>query len=256
MDIIQSIILGVVQGITEFLPISSSGHLVLFQKLFGVKEPPIFFDTLIHFATLIAVIFYLRKDITTMIKNIKQKETQKLVALIVLGTIPAVIVGFLIKDNIEQVFSSLTLVSVSFLVTALILAITKFFENGQKYLKNITWFDALFVGIFQALAILPGVSRSGSTISAGLFRQLKREDAFRFSFLLFIPVIFGAMVLQITEVDFVSLQNNIIVNLAGFIVALLVGLVSLKILNIIMSKGKIHYFALYCLALGLITLFI
>jgi undecaprenyl-diphosphatase len=256
MDIIQSIVLGAVQGLTEFLPISSSGHLVLAQKFLKISEPPIFFDTLIHFATLIAVISYFRKDIVKIIKDIKQKETQKFLAIMLLATIPAVIAGFLIKDHIEQAFNSLKLVSISFLVTALILGVTKFYEKGQKYLKNITWLDAIFVGLFQALAILPGVSRSGSTISAGLFRHLKREDAFRFSFLLAIPVIAGAMVLQIFETDMSVVTINFLPNIAGFVTALIVGLLSLKILNIIMVKGKFHYFALYCLALGLITLFI
>ncbi|MBI2054203.1 MAG: undecaprenyl-diphosphate phosphatase [Candidatus Staskawiczbacteria bacterium] len=181
MDIFQSIILGIVQGITEFLPISSSGHLVLLQKMFGIKEPPIFFDTLIHFATILAVIFYLRKEIWSVLKGLNKKENQRLVLLILLATIPAVVVGFSMKDEIDEIFNSLSLLAVSFLITALILFLTKFFENGKKNLEKLSWLDSLLIGIFQALAILPGVSRSGGTISAGFFRGLDRTSAFKFS---------------------------------------------------------------------------
>ncbi|MDP3882809.1 MAG: undecaprenyl-diphosphatase UppP [Candidatus Staskawiczbacteria bacterium] len=256
MDIIQSLILGAVQGITEFLPVSSSGHLVLMQKILGIKEPPIFFDTLIHFATLLAVVYYLRKEIFSIIKGIKQKENQKLVVLIALATVPAVVVGFLLKDKIEGIFNSLDLLSITFLLTALILYATKFLKNSQKELKNANWKDSLFVGIFQALAILPGVSRSGSTISAGLFLGLKREDAFKFSFLLAIPVIFGAMVLQIFDFKTGNLNGGFLVNFTGFLTAVIFGFLSLKILEKIAVRGKLHYFAYYCLALALIIFFI
>lgn len=267
MDVIQSLVLGAIQGITEFLPVSSSGHLVLFQKIFGLKEAPIFFDTLIHFATLLAVVFYLKKEIFSIIKNIKQKENQKLVALIVLATIPAVFVGFLLRNNINDIFNSLELLSITFLITALILFATKFFENGQKSLEKLSWFDSLFIGIFQALAILPGISRSGSTISAGLFRGVKREDAFKFSFLLAIPVIFGAMVLQLFDPSSLAkgegfdfnlnnLNSGFLANFVGFVTAAVFGFLSLKILEKITAKGKLHYFAVYCLALSLIILFI
>lgn len=254
MDIFQSLILGIVQGITEFLPISSSGHLVLMQKFFNIKEPPIFFDTLIHFATLLAVIFYLRKEIISILDNIKKKDTQRFLFMIILATTPAVIVGFLLKDKMSEIFNSLNFLSITFFVTAIILAATKFFENGQKYLKNITWFDSLFIGVFQALAILPGISRSGSTISSGLFRYLKREDAFKFSFLLAIPVILGAMVLQMFDIKQCGLCSDFLANFVGFIAALIFGFLSLKILEKVAAKGKLHYFAFYCLALSLIIL--
>lgn len=254
MDIFQSIILGIVQGITEFLPISSSGHLVLFQKLFGMQEPPIFFDTLIHFATILAVVFYLRKEIWSILKGLNRKENQRLVTMLFLATIPAVIVGFSIKDEIDEIFNSLSLLAISFLITSFILFLTKFFEKDKKDMVKITWVDSLFVGIFQALAILPGVSRSGSTISAGLFRGLDRISAFKFSFLMAVPVILGAMVLQLAYVDINSMQNNLIQNFLGFTAALISGFLSLKLLEIITVKGKFHYFSFYCLALALVIL--
>lgn len=256
MDIIHSLILGIVQGATEFLPVSSSGHLVLFQKILGFDEPPIFFDTLVHFATLLAVIFYLRKEIILIIKNIKEKANQKIIGFVVLGTIPTVIVGFLLKDNIERVFNSLDLLVFTFLATALILALTKFFENGIRAMEGLGWLRSVFVGLLQALAILPGVSRSGSTISAGLFMGMKRDEAFKFSFLLAIPVILGAMVLQVIDFNWQNLNGGFLPNFAGFVAALIFGFLSLKILEKITIKGKLHYFAFYCLLLALIILFI
>ncbi len=256
MDVVQSLILGIVQGATEFLPVSSSGHLVLFQKVFGIKEPPIFFDTLVHFATLLAIVFYLRKEIFSIIKNIKQKQNQKIIWFLVLGTIPAVIAGFLLKNNIEKIFDSLDLLIFTFLATAIILFLTKFFKNGLKDTEKLGWLGAVFVGLFQALAILPGVSRSGSTISAGLFMGLKREEAFKFSFLLAIPAILGAMVLQVFEFQAGVLNGGFLINFIGFLTAAVFGLLSLKILEKITIKGKLHYFAFYCLLLSLIILFI
>ncbi len=246
--------MGIVQGITEFLPISSSGHLVLLQKMFGIKEPPIFFDTLIHFATILAVIFYLRKEIWSVLKGLNKKENQRLVLLILLATIPAVVVGFSMKDEIDEIFNSLSLLAVSFLITALILFLTKFFENGKKNLEKLSWLDSLLIGIFQALAILPGVSRSGGTISAGFFRGLDRTSAFKFSFLMAVPVILGAMVLQLAYVDINSLRNNLIQNFLGFAAALISGFLSLKLLEVITIKGKFHYFSFYCLVLSIIIL--
>jgi undecaprenyl-diphosphatase len=226
------------------------------QKFFNITEPPIFFDTLIHFATLLAVVFYLKKEIWQILSGLNKRENQKIVGFIILATIPAVIVGFLIKDNIEGVFNSLSLLSITFLITAVILFATKFFENGQKNITNIGWLNSLFIGMFQALAILPGVSRSGSTISAGLFTGLKREKAFKFSFLLAIPVILGAMILQIFDFSWSNLNGGFLLNFTGFLTAVIFGFISLKILEKITAKGKLHYFAFYCLALSIIILFI
>lgn len=240
---------------TEFLPVSSSGHLVLFQKIFGINEPPIFFDTLIHFATLLAVVFYLRKEILFILKNIREKESQKIIVFLVIATIPAVIVGFLLKDKIDEIFNSLGLLSITFLTTAVILSATKFFENGQGAMERLGWWRSLAIGLFQAVAILPGVSRSGSTISAGLFTGLKRDEAFKFSFLLAIPVISGAMVLQIFDFDWANLNGGLLPNALGFVAAAIFGFLSLFILEKIAVKGKLHYFAMYCLVLGFLVIF-
>lgn len=256
MDIYQSLFLGVIQGITEFLPISSSGHLVLLRKFVGIKEPSLFFDTLIHVATLLAVLFYLRKEVFGIIVNIGQRQTQRLLGLIVFGTIPIVIFGFLIRNKADAIFDSLSLLSITFLITAILLLATKFFKPGEKGLTGVTVLDSFLVGMFQALALLPGVSRSGSTISAGIFLGIKREDAFKFSFLLAVPAIMGAMVLQLFIVDWNSLNGGFYENFIGFLSAAIFGFIALKILEMITVKGKLYYFAFYCLALALLILII
>jgi len=254
MNLIQSIILGAVQGLTEFLPVSSSGHLALFQHFFSFQTPPIFFDTIVHLGTLLSVVFYLRKEIIYILKTIKEQQTIKLILLIIVASLPAVIVGLLIKDKIEEIFSSLYLVGISFIITSIILFCTKFFKNEKKDINQISWMDSLFIGVFQAFAILPGISRSGSTISASIFRDMKREDAFKFSFLMSIPVIFGAFLLQFKEQNFDLFNGDILTNLAGFLFAVIFGFLSLKIVEKVLVKGKLHYFAPYCFILGVLVL--
>jgi len=253
MDIAQSILLGIVQGLTEFLPVSSSGHLVLFQKLLGFAEPPIFFDTLVHFATLLAVVFYLRKDIINILMNLK--KNLNLIWLLILGTLPAVIFALLFKDYIESSFNSLWMLSAGFFITAALLFITKFLEEGRKDLQKIDWKDSVIIGAFQAIAILPSISRSGATISSALYRNIKREDAFKFSFLLSIPAIFGAMVLQIFDFNWQKLNGGVLPNILGFVAAAIFGFLSLKLLEKIIKTGKLHYFAIYCFVLSLVILF-
>jgi undecaprenyl-diphosphatase len=252
MDITQSILLGIVQGLTEFLPVSSSGHLVLFQKLFGFQEAPIFFDTLVHFATLLAVVFYLRKEIWQILTNLK--KNLNLIWLLILGTLPAVVFALLFKDYIESTFNSLWMLSVGFFITAVLLFATKFIGSGKKDMQKINWVDSLIIGILQAVAILPSISRSGATISSALYRDIKREDAFKFSFLLSIPAIAGAMVLQVFDFNPSNLNGGFWPNALGFVMATIFGFFSLFLLEKIAQKGKLHYFAIYCFALGVIIM--
>ena len=254
MTIFESIFLGIVQGLTEFLPVSSSGHLALFQYFFHITTPTIFFDTVLHLGTLIAVIFYLRKDIWKILTTLNERKTLRLVSLLVLATIPAVIAGVFLQNKMEQIFKSLGFVGLFFIITSIILSLTYFVKRATKNLDNLSWFDSLFIGIFQAIAILPGVSRSGSTISASLYRNLKREDAFRFSFLLSIPVILGAFLLQLKKQHFHLFNGDFTLNLIGFLFAAVFGLLSLKIIERVLIKGKFYYFAVYCLVLGVLIL--
>jgi undecaprenyl-diphosphatase len=247
MSSLQAVFLGIVQGLTEFLPISSSGHLVIFQKLFGFAEAPVAFDTLVHFGTLVALIFFFWKDIRKIFKN------ARLILLLILGTIPIVIIGFLLREKIEIIFNSLLLVGISFLITATILFLTKLVKEPKKEIKRISTWDAIVVGLFQALAILPGVSRSGSTISSALFQGIKKEDAFKLSFFLGMIAIFGAMVIQIPEIS--SFTSEEAVNgLLGFFFAAVVGFFSLKALKKVVIQGKLYYFGIYCAILGIICI--
>lgn len=253
MSILQAIILSILQGLTEFLPVSSSGHLVLFQKIFGINDPPIFFDTMVHGATLVAVIFYLRKDLINILFNLK-KNTNLIICLII-GTLPAVFFGLFFKDIIEKTFNSLPMLSLCFFITAVILYITKFFKEDGRDMEQINWKDSLVIGMFQASAILPSISRSGTTIASGIFQGLSRKTALKFSFLLSIPVILGALVLQISDIGVVS-SNEITSSLIGFFPALILGFLSLKFLDKYVVNKKFSLFAYYCLFLAVVSLVI
>ena len=247
MSFFQAIFLGIVQGLTEFLPVSSSGHLVIFQKIFGFTEAPIAFDALVHFGTLAALIVFFRKEILNIFKN------KKLILNLAVGTIPIAFIGFLLKDKIEEIFNSLLLVGFSFLITATILFLASKVKESKKGIKEIKKLDSLIVGLFQALAILPGVSRSGSTISGAIFRDIKKEDAFNFSFFLGMIAISCAMSLQIPDIKNFS-SDEIANGFLGFLFAAIVGYFSLKVLKKFVINGKLHYFGIYCAILGVICI--
>lgn len=242
----QAIFLAIIQGLTEFLPISSSGHLVIFQKLFGLN-PPVLFNILVHVGTLGAIIVYFLKPLSKISKHT--------LLLVIIGTIPAVVVGLFLQRYITQIFDSLRLVGIALLITAGLLLVSKRFKLLNRRFKYLKWQDALFVGIFQALAILPGVSRSGSTIVAGLWRGVERETALRFSFYLAIPAILGALTLQIPDLigsQFSYLNQGIL----GMVIAGAVGYGALKILEKTLINAKLWFFGIYCLVLGLAILLI
>jgi undecaprenyl-diphosphatase len=198
MSVLEAIILGAVQGLTEFLPVSSSGHLVLFRKILGISAPALFFDTLVHGGTLIAVFAVLRADIWAVLRRI----IQPLTAYLILGTLPAVAAALVFKDSIEAAFESGAFLGFAFLATAMLLALAEILSKRAPRLRRreeMTWRDSLVIGVFQAIAMAPGISRSGSTLSASLARGLDRDFAARFSFMLSIPAILGALVLQIRD---------------------------------------------------------
>ena len=274
MSIWEALVLGIVQGITEFLPVSSSGHLVLLQKIFGITEPVMLFDTAVHGGTLVAVLVVLRQDIL----NILRRIFQPLTLFIIAGTIPIVIAGLLFKDHIENAFTSGTFLCFAFLITSALLFLSeKFFRRSQavgfldrleegppseKFQDNMTIPDALFIGIFQAVAILPGISRSGATISAGLFRGLNRDFAARFSFILSIPAILGALVLQVMDLfktDALHGAGNpggvgLLPMAVGVISAAIAGFFSIRITLKIVKERSLFGFALYTGILGVLVL--
>lgn len=241
MTIFQALLLGLVQGLTEFLPVSSSGHLVITQTFLGLSEPPILFDVIVHAGTLMAVIvfFYPR------LKSI----TPKLAKLTIFATLPAVGAGLVIEPYLENIFSSLFITAIGLLCTAMFLLSTKLLKPISSY-KTLTFRSAIFVGIFQALAIIPGISRSGSTVVAGLHSGLSKSEAFYFSFLLAIPAILGAQIIQLKNVEQINQLVNM-PNIIGFVTAATSGLFALKLLRLVIDSTKLHLFGYYCLALGL-----
>lgn len=249
MSILQAFLLGIIQGISEFLPISSSGHLVLLQNFLGLNGSQLTFNILVHFATLLAVIIFFWKKLLSL--NIKE------VIIIAIANIPTMIVGFLLKDKLEIIFSKVNLVALMLIFTAFFNFISDRKLNKQTPTKNQqpNIKQAGIIGLFQALAIIPGISRSGSTIFAGLTSGLSRLSAFEFSFLLSIPTIAGASFLQALDLLNNSQTDlNFLVLFIGFITAFITGLLSLSLFKKIMNKAKLEIFAWYCLILGLLTL--
>jgi len=245
MTLFQAVLLGLLQGLTEFLPVSSSGHLVIAQYYLGFTSPPVVFDVLVHVATALAVIIIMWPVII--------KLNRRLVSLILLASFPAAFVGLFLNSQIETLFSSLTLVGLALLITSLILFLTKFIKKSSPVKLSLQ--NTFIIGLFQALAIIPGISRSGSTISAGFFQGLKPQAAFNFSFLLSLPAILGAQLLQLNEVAQIS--PSAFPSLAiGFLTAFFSGLIALKFLKKIVIQAQLHWFSLYCFALGLFILLI
>lgn len=269
MDTVTSIILGIIQGLTEFLPISSSGHLVLFQYLFGLREPELLFDSSLHLGTLVSVCVYFRSDLKQMIvetfkfildlsqgrrslKGIHEVPHASLTFWVLLGTIPTALIGLSFRISLEKLFGSLSWVGMMLIVTGLILAVTRLIPKGYTSRTRVGSLAALAIGTAQGLALIPGISRSGSTIVCGMLFKIRRDLAARFSFLLSIPAIIGVLVLQL-NVEGVN-RVGMLPLFSGFVSSTLVGLLSLKILMDMVRKGNLYYFAPYCWALGLFIL--
>jgi len=272
MQPFEAIILGAVQGLTEFLPVSSSGHLVISQYLFNLKEPEVLFDVGVHMGTLVAVIIFFRKDLYCIIDSILsflkgalktnvsfadaiQDINIKLAFLIIVGTIPTGILGLIFHKIVGRIFSSVVLVGLMLIVTGLLLTITVWIKNNDKSIKQFSFKEALIIGLMQGISILPGISRSGSTIAVGLFLGLERETSARFSFLLSIPAIIGAGILELKDISTVP-SDQIVSMLIGAFTSCLVGYGALGFLLFIVKKGRLHFFAPYCFAVGIIALIV
>lgn len=276
MDIIQAIILGIVQGLTEFLPVSSSAHLVLVPPIIGVTysnpAQAVAFDTLLHLGTLAAVIAYFWRDIIHIIiglvssirdifrgnfkTGLKEDTSKKLAWLLVIGTIPAALAGVLFNKQFEALFNNYAAVGFFLLITGVLLWTAERMKGGgDKKVKDITFKNALAIGIFQAFAIAPGISRSGATISAGLFSGLERELAARYSFLLAIPAIAGAALVQVKGIG-AGFEANTAALIAGFLAAVIVGFLAIKLLLKIIRERTLMVFAYYCWIVGAATLII
>jgi len=239
------IILGIIQGITEFFPVSSSGHLVIIQKALGITQNQLAISVVLHLGTAFALVVFFFRDLVGLVKNL-----HLLIRLFIVTVITAII-GLLGKDFFEGLFDSVQFVALALVVTGITLILTKKFMSGQR--KNITLKDTLILGFTQSVAIIPGISRSGITISTLLFRGLDRNMSLRFSFLAAIPVIFGAAILEAKNIDF-ALKVEWGHLLVGFLVSFSVGILTIRFLKMILDKAKFYYFGYYCLAIAIITL--
>jgi len=268
---LMSVILGFVQGVAEFLPISSSGHLTLFQHFFGMEEPDNLFNVLLHFATLLAVCIYYFRDVVEMVTEFFRAlaslfsckrqggeipEARRLVLLVIVGTLPLFAV-LLIKDYVEALGASPVFVSCALLVTGCILFLSDRMAGGRKTARTATLKDVLLVGVAQGLATVPGLSRSGCTISAGMMMGFERKFAVRYSFLMSLPAVLGATILEVKDV--LELEGGLVQELlpkylVGMVVAGIVGYFSIRLVNLLAAKGKFGAFAYYCWAAGIVAL--
>ncbi len=247
----EALFLGAIQGLTEFLPISSSGHLILAQELIGVKQIGNELEVLVHMGTLISIIIIYRKDIQLLLFSIKEKNTQFYLVCIITASFPAAFCGLMLKDIISPLFENLISVGLALMVTGMVLCLSSFVR--KKQVKNQTLFLYFLIGCAQAIAIIPGISRSGITISVALFLGLAPKEASRFSFLLAIPVISGAGILTFFDVVG-EFQIPVSSSIIAFLSAFLVGLISLSWLIRWLDSGKFYYFGIYCFLIGLLTL--
>ena len=268
MDIIQGIIIGIVQGLTEFLPVSSSAHLVFIQKLLGV-ESSLAFDTFLHLGTLIAVMWFFRWDIYKMLKSwwlslgdimqgrfregFYSDPYKRLAWYVILATVPVGIVGVLFEDSVDALFSGALYVPAFFLfVTGTILYLSQRMTSGNINYDNISKKEALFMGLGQACAILPGLSRSGTTIAAGLTIGLDKEFAAKFSFILSIPAILGAFILQLKDIGS-ALNVNFLPVFIGFLASIIAGYLAIKWMLDLIQNRSLDIFSYYCWLVGLIV---
>lgn len=262
MLLLKYLILGIIQGFTEPLPISSSGHLRIFKSLFNSEVlSDMNFEIIVNFGSLIAILVLYRKEIISIIKDffcyLKTKEKKyetnyKYAWLIVIGTIPAALLGLFIKDIIEKYFTT-KLVGAMLIITSLLLYMIKDIK-GKKEKKDMTYIDALKIGLFQVIALLPGISRSGATVVGGMKSDLKKDTALNYSFMLYIPISVASMILGVSDlINAGNLNELFIPYLVSMIAAGIVTYYAAKLFIDIMKKGKLIYFSIYCFIVGIIT---
>lgn len=261
MSLIESIILGIVQGLTEFLPVSSSGHIELGKAIFGIqeKEAGLLFTVVLHFATALSTIFVFWKDILSIFRGLfqmKWNEETKFSLFIIISMIPAVLVGLFMKDQIDEFYSgNVMLVSIMLLLTG---AVLFYSDRAKQKVGQVNAGNSLILGIVQAIAIMPGISRSGSTIATAVMLGIDREKAARFSFLMVLPLIFGAMAKELKDYSDLSVeaQSQALIFdstvILGFVAALVAGYFACKWMIAIVKRSKLSYFAYYCWIVGAI----
>lgn len=269
MEYLSAAFMGLLQGVTEFLPVSSSGHLSLFQNFFNGTAPDALFNVLLHFATLLAVFVYYWRDIVDMIAEffrgvaalVSRKDSgesappaRRLVLMVILATLPLVIV-LPFKDKVEALGASTLFIGCALLVTGLLLFASDRLKPGHKNERTMTVADALLIGCAQALAVVPGLSRSGTTISAGTARGLDRTFAVRFSFLMSLPAVLGATLLEVIDAAQAGVDAALIPQyILGMAVAAVCGYFAIRLVNLLAKKGRFGAFAYYCWIVGAATI--
>ncbi len=247
LSILQALILGIIQGVTEWLPVSSSGHLALLPNAFSMNVP-VFYDILLHVATALVIVIYFRDSLVKIFRaffngDFKSKYG-KLGLFVILGSVPTAIIGFLFKDIFEKFFYSISAVGIALIITGFVLL----FSESRKEKRSLSWMDSVFIGIAQGIAIIPGISRSGATISTALLRGVKKGEAAEFSFILALPAIIGAAVFDFNAVA-VS-EVSIAAVIIGMLSAFILGYLSLHWLMKLIRRKMFHHFGWYCLVLG------
>ncbi len=273
MSVFQAIFLGVVQGLTEFLPVSSSGHLAIFQNLFHIDTGSgVLFDVLLHVGTLVSIFIVFRKDIILLVKEFcgmiadlfrKMRDPyivvinsayRKLVLLIIVSTIPTGILGIVARDFVEYAAGSLLIVGICLIITAASLFLADMVGDGRKSVKSTTYLNAFEIGMAQGVATLPGISRSGFTITACLLCGFKREFAVKYSFIMSMPAILGAALLELKDVSKADFSGSMILNcIIGMLVAGGVGFIALNLMIAVVKNKKYIFFSIYCFVLGIVA---
>ncbi len=259
MDTLEALILGLVQGLTEFLPVSSSGHLAIGKALFGIETSDLAFEVAVHAATVLATIVVFWKDIVKLLQGLFRFEMNaetRYILLILLSMVPVFIVGMFFKDSVEELFGSgLAVVGVALMVTALLLFLSETLAaRRQGEGDKITWKTALWMGLAQAVAVIPGLSRSGSTIATGLLCGAKKDEVTRFSFLMVLVPILGEAFLDVVGGDFAASSVGMLPLAVGFAAAFVSGLFACRVMIALVRKARLRWFALYCVLVGLACL--
>ena len=265
MNILQSIVFGIIQGVTEFLPVSSSGHLLVARIVFGIQEMPILFEVFLHLSTLVVIIVVFRVRLREILRSLyrflarKSEETDsenlRLFLWIIYASIVTAAIGLILSLVVEDMYVHPRIVSVLFFLTGLLLVVTYFTKGKKDYLKMKFW-DAIVVGFAQGLGVLPGISRSGITISASLIREIDRRRAGEFAFLVSIPAVLGAFFLKIREAEALFEQVQPLVLLVGIVTSFVIGLVSLLLLLRVVQRGRLYLFSIYLIPMGILTFFL
>jgi undecaprenyl-diphosphatase len=260
MSWLEAVILGLVQGLTEFLPVSSSGHLAIFQKIFGIEGNNLGFDVTVHVATVLATIVVFWKPICDLFKGLfkfKYNDETKYICMILVSLIPVFIAGMFFKDKVEALFGSgLLVVGIALFVTALLLLVSEYIAKTRKQGEEMNYKSAIWMGVAQAIAVIPGLSRSGATISTGLMCGVKKDKVAQFSFLMVLIPVLGEALLEIMHggVKAQAAQVGALPLALGFISAFVSGFFACKVMVNLVRKAQLHWFAFYCLFAGIVAL--